>query len=355
MPDWLDVSAPSMPRALQQTGYRTAHFGKWDLGGGSGSWRDGKLYINHPDAPAVSQYGFDVVRATFGNAPTWRGIEPVAAPHEIYPYDDRTWQTLSSQAIADAAIEFLDEHASRNDSDPFLTHVWFKDPHTPMAPTAEMRKPYLDVPEPSQTHYAMISFLDEQIGRILARLDALNLRDNTLVLFTSDNGAAEGRGGSNTPLRAYKWYLYEGGIRVPLIVRWPGHTPAGRVDSNSVLNLCDFAPTFCRLAGAAMPANYRSDGIDISEALHGRSINQRPAPMMWHHPTSGKRSPMLAIRDGDWKLLMDPDGGRLELYNLRTDLAEQTSLAAENPQITQRLSSALRTWHASLTPKLGRP
>jgi arylsulfatase A-like enzyme len=302
------------------------------------------LYINHPEAPAVAAYGFDVVRATFGNGPTWRGLEPVEAPHEIYPYDDRQWQTFSSQAIADAAVAFLDDHARRGQQRPFLAHVWFKDPHTPMAPTEEMRGPFADLPEPSQTHYAMIGFLDRQIGRLLARLDALGLRDDTLVLFASDNGAAEGRGGSNGPLRAYKWYLYEGGIRVPLIVRWPGHTPSGKVDDASVLNICDFAPTFCHVAGAVMPPG---DGRDVWDALHGRPIERR-APMMWHHPTSARRSPSLALRDGDWKLLMDPDGGRLELYNLRDDLSEKSNLAAGHPEIVQRLKDMLRDWYTAV-------
>lgn len=110
MPHWLDPKAPSMPRAMQQAGYRTAHFGKWHLGGGSGSLKDGKLFVNHPDAPPVASYGFDVVRATFGNGPTWKQAKPVDRPHEIYPYSEPEWQTWSSRAIADSTIGFLDEH-----------------------------------------------------------------------------------------------------------------------------------------------------------------------------------------------------------------------------------------------------
>jgi len=347
MPHWLDAQAPSMPRALQQAGYRTAHFGKWHLGGGSGSFRDGALYINHPDAPPVASYGFDVVRADFGNAPTWKHAQPVDKPHESYPYDEPEWQTWSSRAISDATIGFLDDHARHHQDQSFLAHVWLKDPHTPMQPTDAMRAPYADVKEPAQTHYAMVSFMDEQIGRILNKLEALGLRENTLVLFASDNGGVVNRGASNGRLRGGKVTLYEGGIRVPFIARWPGQVPAGRVDEASLLNVCDLAPTFCQLAGAAMPGGYPSDGVDAGDALRGQPF-RRTAPMLWHHPTGGAQSPALAIRDGDWKLMMDPSGARLALYNLANDSSEKRDVAAENPEVVGRLKTRLVEWNESL-------
>ncbi|MGE0755736.1 MAG: sulfatase-like hydrolase/transferase [Pirellulaceae bacterium] len=340
MPDWLDPQAPSMPRAMQQAGYRTAHFGKWHLGGGSGSYRDGRVFINHPQAPPVASYGFDVVRATFGNGPTWKLAVPVAAPHDIYPYDDPEWQTWSSRAIADATLEFLTDHTRRHPEQPFLAHVWFKDTHTPMKPTDEMRAPYRDVPEPQQTHYAMIQFLDQQIGRILARLEELGLRDRTLVLFASDNGGVLNRGSNNGVLRGEKWTLYEGGIRVPFIARWPGQVPAERVDTASVLNVCDLIPTFCRLGQATMPDGYVSDGVDMTDALRGRPFT-RSKSMLWYHPTGRGRSPELAIRDGDWKLLMNSDGSDIALYDLKGDVAEQSNLAAKHPDMVAKLRAAL--------------
>lgn len=350
MPDWLDVHAPSVPRALQQAGYRTAHFGKWHLGGGSGSYRDGKLFINHPDAPAVSAYGFDVARSDFGNSPTWKAGEPVDKPHEIYPYLEPEWQRWSSRAISDATIAFLQDHARNHSGRPFLTHIWFKDVHTPMRPTDAMRAPYARLAEPAQTHYAMLTFMDEQIGRILSTLDELGLSQNTLVIFASDNGAVLNRGGSNGSLRGEKWTLYEGGIRAPLIVRWPGHVSAGRVDEASVLSICDFMPTFCRLAGANMPEGYQSDGVDASDAFLGKSL-QRTRPLFWHHPSGADRSPTLAVRDSDWKLLMDPGGARLALYNLARDPGEKQDIAAENGPTVERLKTALLEWHGTLPKK----
>lgn len=347
MPHWLDAQTPSLPRALQRAGYRTAHFGKWHLGGGSGSFKNGKLFINHPDAPPVVSYGFDVARAVFGNAPTWKHAQPVDKPHEIYPYDDPGWQTWSSRAIGDATIEFLDDHTRLHKDRPFFVNVWLSDPHTPLKPTDAMRAPYAGVKEPEQTHYAMVSFMDEQIGRILAKLDELGQRENTLVLFASDNGGVLNRGSSNGSLRAGKWTLYEGGIRVPLIARWPGRVPAGRVDETSVLNVCDFTPTLCQLASATLPEGYRSDGVDATDALCGKSFC-RAAPMFWHHPTGRTQSPALAIRDGDWKLLMDPDGTRLVLYDLAADVSEKHDAAAENREVAERLKARLLAWFQSL-------
>jgi arylsulfatase A-like enzyme len=348
MPNWLDDKAPSVPRALQQAGYRTAHFGKWHLGGGSGAYRNGKLVINDPDAPPVAAYGFDVVRATFGNAPTWKNAEPVDGPHEIYPYDDAGWQTWSSRAISDATIEFLRKHARAAPKQPFFVQVWFKDVHVPLKPTPEMRKPYQDVAEPAQTYFASVSYMDQQIGRILATLDELGMRQNTLVVFTSDNGAVQKAGGSCGPLRGWKHQIYEGGIRVPLIVRWPGVVPAGAVDADSVLGICDFAPTFCRLAGASMPAGYESDGVDMIDALHGKTFH-RAKPLFWHHPTVARGNGLpLAVRDGKWKLLMRENGSGVELYDLSTDVGEAHNLAKDHPDVVDRLRQELNAWLKTL-------
>ena len=364
VPDWLDVHAPSLPRALQKAGYRTAMFGKWHLGGGSGSqttaydemdqMQEGPkprqkkpAYINHPDAPPVIAYGFDVARTAWGNSPTWYNAKPHSEPHQVYPYNDKGWVTWSSKAIADTAIEFLDGHTRNHKYQPFLMNVWLNDPHRPLEPTAEMRDPYRSVPEPAQTYYAMITFMDQQIGRLLASLKSLGLEQNTLVIFSSDNGAVDGQGGSNGSLRGWKWSLYEGGIRVPFIVRWPGHVPAGKTNREAVLNIVDLASTFSRLAGASMPRGYEADGVDISDALLGRPF-KRSKPMMWHHPLAGSFSPELAIREGQWKLLMDPDGKRLEVYNLAEDHSESDNLAHDHPEVTTRLRNTLLNWYRTI-------
>lgn len=349
MPDWLDVSAPSLPRALQLAGYRTAMIGKWHLGGGSGSrWKSTDVVINHPDAPSVADYGFDHVRTIFGNSPTWKGRQLLPEPHDIYPYDDEEWSTWSSRSIADETIDFLRTHRSgQNREEPFYVNVWFHDVHTPMRPTDEMRASFRSLPEKSQVHYSMIRFMDEQIGRVLDELDAVGVRDNTLVMFTADNGAVLDRGGSNGALRGWKHGLYEGGIREPFIVRWPAQTPAGRVDSESILNIVDFAPTIAELAGARLPEGDVADGDVMIDALRGQA-HRRRSPLFWHHPGANPRSPQLVIRRDHWKLLANPDGSEVQLYDLMSDAAESHDYAAEEPETTAALLQEVLAWHAEM-------
>lgn len=359
MPNWLDVGAPSIPRAIQKAGYRTAMIGKWHLGGGSGRTfqiedlqepdpnrkpKPRRVVINHPDAPPVADYGFDHVRTTFGNSPTWKRAEPWPEPHDIYPCASREWSTWSSRAIADETIGFLKGHVKSHGDRPFYANVWFKDVHVILRPTEEMREPFRHLSERQRIHYAMVRYMDAQIGRVLDALDELGLRENTLVLFSSDNGAGKGRGGSNGPLRGWKHSLYEGGIRVPFLVRWPGQTPAGLVDERSVLNICDFVPTFARLTGARMPKGYESDGEDIVGALRGDSFG-RSKPQFWHYPTT---SPSLAVRVGDWKLLSNPDGRLAELYNLAEDVGETTNLADVHADKVESMKELLLNWYGEL-------
>jgi len=357
MPDWLDVNAPSFPRALQQAGYRTAMIGKWHLGGGSGrtfkisdlknpgidtSGRT-EIVVNHPDAPPVVEYGFDYSRTTAGNGPTWKAGKLWPEPHDVYPYADQHWLRWSSRTIANDTIRFLKNHAEEHAAEPFYINVWFKDVHTPFKPKDEMLAALSKLEGKEQVHYAMLHFMDEQIGRVLDKLDELGLSENTMIIFSSDNGAGKGRGGSNAPLRGWKHMIYEGGIRVPLIVRWPeGGVPVGRVDETSVVNICDFVPTFTELAGASMPDGYESDGEDFSAALRGEPF-QRSKPQFWFYPTAAVP---LAMRSGNWKFLCQLDGTKAELFDLDADPGESKNLAKTNPEITERLKKSLLQWYA---------
>jgi len=180
------------------------------------------------------------------------------------------------------------------------------------------------------------------------------------VLFASDNGpedptishAARHAAGSAGPFRGRKWSLYEGGIRLPFIVQWKGTVPAGTVDDRSVTAAIDFLPTLCRLAGKALPAKYAPDGQDITAALLGKPF-QRSKPLFWEYRFEGvgerhNRSPMLAVRDADWKLLMNPDHSRVELYKIPEQPMELNSRAEQNPQVVERLSQLVLQWQQEL-------
>lgn len=371
MPDWLSLEAPSVPRALQQAGYRTALFGKWHLGGGSGRYFGGKA-INSGEAPLVSDYGFDETRVVVGNGPTWLGRELRDEAHDVYPYADDEFVTWSSELIVDASLRFLDQHIQGHEDQPFMLNLWFHDPHVPLKPTEEMRSPYADIEDRgAQNYYAVVSHLDQQVGRLLARLDELGLSENTLVIFSSDNGTPARAGsqssgniapgvaldtdtaGSNGVLRGWKWHLYEGGIRVPMIARWPGHIPAGRVDTQSVIHAADFAPTLVAWAEAKMPREFEPDGLDVRRALKGESFS-RGRPMFWQNPTAKRRGPSLAVRVDDWKLLMEYDGTDVQLFNLREDGAESRNVAKVHPELVDQLRTQLGDWYRSLPPPIDR-
>ena len=334
--NWLDPDVPNLARLLRQSAYATGHFGKWHLGRGKG-------------APLPAEYGFDTVRAVNSNEPAW--------------VEQPGFRAKSSALIVDETIAFIEKNRNR----PFYANVWSLVPHATLDPTEEQMEPYRrfqpgGAPHKSarQIYYASVTDLDTEIGRLLKRLDELGLAGNTLVLFSSDNGpedihvvnAGHSGVGSAGPFRGRKRSLYEGGIRTPLLARWPAAAPAGTVDSTSVVSGVDFLPTICKLAGAEVPASHPPDGEDRGAVLSGAPAPRRkPLFWEWRFRITGHvmhRSPMLAMRDGDWKLLMNPDRGRVELYNIARDPRERDNLARAEAQIAGRMAERLLAWRTSL-------
>src|SRR6266567_2545788 len=198
------------------------------------------------------------------------------------------------------------------------------------------------------------------MGRLFAGLKELGIEKSTLVIFTSDNGPLPSfRGSRSGGLRGSKLSLYEGGIRMPFIVRWPGHTPAGRLDEQTVLAATDLFPSLCALSGVKLPKGVAFDGEDLSIALLGRPT-VRARPLYWEYgrntnafafPKGADRSPNVAMREGDWKLLLNADGSDTQLYNLKNDPKEKTNVADTNPKLAARLKAKALAWRNSL-PKL---
>lgn len=337
MSNWLDPKVHNVASLLKSRGYATAHFGKWHLGSG-------------PGAPNPIEYGFDEAKTMVSAFPAWK--EPAA-----------TFWAKSTGVFVDEALRFIEANKNK----PFYVNIWTLLPHATLNPTDEQMKPYEHWGPKGVPHkgaetifYASVGDLDAQIGRLLGELEKMGLANNTLVLFSSDNGpedihisnAGHSGVGSAGPFRGRKRSLYEGGIREPFIVRWPGHVPAGRIDNESVIAGVDFLPTVCKLAGVQPPADHAIDGEDVSDVLLGQS-RPRKTPLMWEwrFHVFGEpfhRSPILAIREGDWKLLMNPDRSRVELYDIPRDPAQMTNLAEKNKDVVEQLAAKVLAWQKTL-------
>ncbi len=339
--NWLDPTAPTLARMLHDAGYATAHFGKWHMGGG----RDVQ------DAPWPGEYGFDEHHVnvegcgprinTFGSAKPEPVEDKMLARYEFTGF----W--------ADKSMDFIRRHRDK----PFYVEFWPQDVHTPHVPDPEELPFVANTPQPHQKFNAVLRRYDREIGRVLDFLKTEGLEKNTIVVFASDNGPEPSFHGQRAGgLRGMKWSLYEGGIREPLLVRWPGQIPAGKTDASTILGSVDYAPTVCGLLGITLSKEVQFDGMDASAAWRGTPQN-RSHPLLWEYGRKadymyprepGSRSPNLAIRDGKWKLLINADGTGVELYDLEMDPNESVNLAEKQPEQVARLSAAILAWRKSL-------
>lgn len=343
--DWLDPEIPVLPRLMRKAGYATGHFGKWHLGGG----RD------IGDAPLPSAYGFDE------SYTQWEGLGPRVLPTDLTNRLGQQSAELGQGPVewlprAEITGRFVDktlDFVERSKDRPWFAQLWLTDMHTPWVPSAEQLaavKGKGATPREEQ-FLAVLVAMDAEIGRLVDGLRQAGELDDTLIVFTSDNGPTIGANtpGSAAPYRGRKASLYEGGVRQPLIVRWPGHIAGGGRDAKSVTQAVDLLPTLAAITGAAKPAGI--DGIDISSAWRGRPIASRPD--IYSHiarPGGEAFGPLYSVRSGPWKLLMNADGSGAELYNIEEDPQEQRDRKADAPAITTKLSAKLSKWIADLPP-----
>lgn len=338
--DFLDAKAPSIARAFKAAGYATGHFGKWHMGGG----RD------VTNAPPFSAYGFDE------HASTYESPEPhpdITSTNWIWSANDKVKRWDRTGFFVDKTLDFLKRHKGQ----PCFVNLWPDDVHTPWVPSGERLSEYPNGPDQERKFRAVLDEYDRQVGRFFAGLKELGLDENTIVVFSSDNGALPTFNGTRSkPFRGSKLSLYEGGMRMPFIVRWPGHVPAGRVDEKSVLNGVDLFPSLCAIANVPLPSGARLDGEDVSAALLGKKSTSHER-LFWEYgrndksfvyPDAPDRSPNVAVREKNWKLLINADGTGAELYDLSKDVAEQNNLAATEPAVVKRLSAAALDWRKSL-------
>ena len=342
MPDWLDTNAPTLPRMLKQAGYATAHYGKWHLANDM-----------IPDSPLPSAYGYDDYGA-FN-----------CAGEQMPVHED-----------SKHAVSFIQKAVAENK--PFYINLWIHEPHTPFhtVPKYEWRFRHMES-ETDRIYASVLSHADDRIGEILNALDTLNIADNTLVIFTSDNGPARSTGPTELKLqydtatgagwgiaaskgitggrKGYKSSLFEGGIGVPFIARWPGKISARKVDDQSLFSAVDLLPTFCSISGTAMPETYQPDGVDITQVLQGSPLLSRPKPLFWKFPSTwpaNKTRPhhwvSWAIVHHHWKLVANRDLDYMELYDISKDPYEKNNLLKKQATVATSLAAELKHWQSTL-------
>ena len=339
----LAVETVTIAEALADAGYATGYFGKWHLGG------EGQQPTDHGFAVAAGSGHLGRV------------------PSHFYPYgqgrsalyglgEGRNGDYLADR-LTDEALGFIDAVGSR----PFLLVLSHFAVHDPLQAKRKLVAKYRAKP-PSGGHRnpvyaAMIQSIDESVGRILDRTDSLDSGRSSVVFLSSDNGGGLRAGSvyvtSNSPLRAGKGLPYEGGIRTPLIVRWPGVVPPGAVTDVPVTSV-DFYPTFLELAGLPPQRQAVLDGLSLVPVLKQEGDLERKA-IYWHYPHYSGSTPFGAVRAGDWKLIEFYEDMRAELYNLRDDLGEAHDLAASQPERAERLRRELQRWRVATGATMPRP
>ncbi|MEP3480674.1 MAG: sulfatase-like hydrolase/transferase [Fuerstiella sp.] len=343
MPDWLSTKAPFLPRMLQQSGYATAHFGKWHLSNNM-----------IPDSPTPGQYGYDE-----------------------YGAFNCSGEQMPVHEDAKHANAFIEKsHAAGK---PFFVNLWLHEPHTPFHTVPKYRWRFRELEEKDNIYASVLSHADDRIGEVLDTLDRLKLTENTLVVFSSDNGPA--RASANTELKlthdtatgagyggaaskgvtggrkGYKGALFEGGIGVPFIARWPGKIKAGAIDQTSLMSAVDLLPTFCEIASVELPDGYTADGISQVQTLTQTGAPKqvsRQKPLFWKmsarwpNRTKPYHWVAYAVVDQNWKLLSSEKGDHLELYDLNDGPYEEQDVALQNSDVVQRLQTMLDEWKMTL-------
>lgn len=345
----LSLDETTLGELLGGAGYHTGFFGKWHVSAHNGG------YLNWSTTHGPLQQGFAEGSQEFGSHPYGDGTR---GADEMPPLADGDY---GPDALTDQAVAFLHRHQS----EPFFLYLSHYYVHTPVRTRAVWSEQanLAEVPPPADearsTYAAMVENLDTLVGRLLTELDRLGLAENTLVIFTSDNGGHP-RYAANRPHRGSKWNLYEGGIRVPFIVRWPGRVLANTSRDTAIIGT-DLFPTLAAVVGVEIPPTNLLDGVNLLPLWQTGDPPDRPEPLVWHfpfyHPETGfaealskigiddfavsQTYPHSAIRRGDFKLLRFYEDDRQELYNLKTDPGEQTDLSVSNPAKSRELSLAL--------------
>ncbi len=336
---WLELDEITVAEILEPEEYVSCHIGKWHLG--FTEWY-----------PENQGFDFNIGGCDYGQPPSYfdpyfrsgHGPIPTLKPRKVGEYlTDRE---------ADEAVGFIRRHKDQ----PFFLYLAHYAVHTPLEGKNDLVRKYAAKPGTNQdnaTYAAMVESVDLAVGRILDVLDELDIADNTLIFFTSDNGGYL-QATHNAPLRSGKGYPYEGGIRVPLIVRWPNKVPAG-TECREPVTSTDYFPTICEAASVPLPQDRPLDGVSLLPLITGKSSLDRE-DIFWHFPHyRGDIVPYSIIRSGDWKLIRRYEGKTYELFNLKEDLSEELDLSEKLPERVAELNFKLDEWLLGTAAKMPKP
>jgi len=357
----LPLEEVTLAEVFRAAGYRTGFIGKWHLG-------DTAKYF-------PEQQGFDLNIAGCG-----KGSPPsYFSPYGIPTLTDGPAGEHLDDRLTNEAIKFVSETAAKGQ--PFLLYLSHYAVHNPLQGKPGLIAKYqaklaaqalpapVIAPHPQDgntrvvqshpTYAAMVESLDTSVGRLVAKLDELGLRENTIIVFTSDNGGlstAEGSPTSNLPLRTGKGWAYEGGVREPLVVSWPGHVPAGR-SSGAVVTSPDFFPTLLDLAGLPAEPRLHVDGVSFAPGLRDPASQPADRAIYWHYPhySNQRGKPHGAVRAGRWKLIEWFEDGRTELFDLEQDPGEANDLSRPQSALVQELLQQLRAWRGQVGARMPTP
>lgn len=323
----LDVTFGS--KRLQELGYRTGLIGKWHLG--------------YPEAFHPNKRGFDWFYGLLQGSRPYFEL-PKASPHRVILENDTPTKEEGyvTDRFGDAACRFIRENKEK----PFYLFVSFTSPHGPLQPKKEDLQRIDHITEKRRKNYAgLIVSLDDNIGKILKCLEAEGLSEDTMVMFTNDNGGQTATGADNTPLQGKKGTLFEGGVRVPWAIRWPGRINPGSVISDPVIAI-DLAPSFVEIAGGKVDESWKLDGKSFVARITGKLDQLPERPLFWRqHGSKGDR----AMRLGHWKVTHQRSKGvPPQLFDLKKDISESKDIAKEKPETLESMLKQLDAWESEL-------
>jgi len=338
---WMEMEEITIAEAIKPAKYTSCHIGKWHLG--PDDW--------YPDKQG---FDFNVGGCDFGQPPSYFDPYTRKGQGSIPTLEPRRQGEYLTDREADEAVTFIRRHKDK----PFFLYMAHYAVHTPIQAKQDLIEKYkakAPTDQKNPAYAAMVESVDDAVGKIMAVLDELDIADNTIVFFTGDNGGLLPIT-SNVPLRAGKGYPYEGGIREPLIVRWPGVIEAGSVSHEPVTSV-DYFPTICEAAGVPLPRDRDIDGVSLLGHLKsGGAKKLDRESLYWHFPHyRGDVVPYSIIRTGDWKLIKRYEGKTFELFNLNSDLSEKDDLSQTMPEKVKELDAKLTDWLRAAGAKLPKP